>query len=76
MKDIIWLSPSLAAGAIARRLVAFFERRSYMSPCRAVELTALSRPASEPPHRATHLAVPRADGGRWRSFGWTVQEGR
>ena len=27
MKDIIWLSPSLAAGAIAARLVAFFERR-------------------------------------------------
>jgi hypothetical protein len=27
MKDIIWLSPSLAAGAIAARLVVFFERR-------------------------------------------------
>lgn len=27
MKDIIWLSPSLAGGAIAARLVAFFERR-------------------------------------------------
>ena len=25
MKDIIWLSPSLAAGAIAARLVVFFE---------------------------------------------------
>jgi hypothetical protein len=31
MKDIIWLSPSLAAGAIAARLVAFFERRPQMS---------------------------------------------
>jgi hypothetical protein len=27
MKDIIWLSPSLAAGAIAARLVVFFDRR-------------------------------------------------
>ena len=27
MKNIIWLSPSLAAGAIAARLVAFFKRR-------------------------------------------------
>jgi hypothetical protein len=27
MKDIIWLSPSLAAGAIAARLVVFFGRR-------------------------------------------------
>jgi hypothetical protein len=26
MKDIIWLSPSLAAGAIAARLVVFFKR--------------------------------------------------
>ena len=26
MKDTIWLSPSLAAGAIAARLVVFFER--------------------------------------------------
>ena len=25
MKNIIWLSPSLAAGAIAARLVAFFK---------------------------------------------------
>jgi hypothetical protein len=30
MKDIIWLSPSLAAGAIAARLVVFFERRPNM----------------------------------------------
>jgi hypothetical protein len=30
MKDIIWLSPSLAAGAIAARLVVFFERRPQM----------------------------------------------
>lgn len=28
MKDIIWLSPSLAAGAIAARLVVFLERRT------------------------------------------------
>lgn len=27
MKDIIWLSPSLAAGAIAARLVAFVKKR-------------------------------------------------
>jgi hypothetical protein len=27
MKDIIWLSPSLAAGAIAARLMVFLERR-------------------------------------------------
>ncbi len=31
MKDIIWLSPSLAAGAIAARVVVFFERRPQMS---------------------------------------------
>jgi hypothetical protein len=31
MKNIIWLSPSLAAGAIAGRLVAFFKRRPQMS---------------------------------------------
>jgi len=30
MKDIIWLSPSLAAGAIAARLVVFFERHPQM----------------------------------------------
>jgi hypothetical protein len=30
MKDIIWLSPSLAAGAIAGRLVVFFERRPQL----------------------------------------------
>ena len=45
MKDIIWLSPSLAAAATAARLVAFFQRRPQMSPCRGVELTAPSRPA-------------------------------
>ena len=27
MKNIIWLSPSLAAGAVAARLVVFFKRR-------------------------------------------------
>jgi hypothetical protein len=31
MENIIWLSPSLAAGAIAGRLVAYFERRLRMS---------------------------------------------
>ena len=53
MKNIIWLSPSLAAGAIAARLVAFFERR--------LRLTS--------PYHAPTV-------GRWRSFGWTVREGR
>jgi len=45
MKDIIWLSPSLAAGAIAARLVVFFERRPQIRSRRGVELTAPSRPA-------------------------------
>ena len=45
MKNIIWLSPSLAAGAIAARLVAFFKRRPQGSPSRAVELPARSCPA-------------------------------
>ena len=40
MKNIIWLSPSLAAGAIAARLVVFFERRPQINPRRGVELTA------------------------------------
>ena len=31
MKDIIWLSPSLAAGAVAARLVVFFKRRPQCS---------------------------------------------
>ena len=44
MKDIIWLSPSLAAGAIAARLMAFFERHPRMSSRRGVELTARSCP--------------------------------
>ena len=43
MKDVIWLSPSLAAGAIAARVVVFFERRPQMSSRRGVELTAPSR---------------------------------
>jgi hypothetical protein len=38
MKNIIWLSPSLVAGAIAARLVAFFERRPQTSPRRGVKL--------------------------------------
>jgi hypothetical protein len=31
MKDIIWLSPSLAAGAVAARLVVLFKRRPQCS---------------------------------------------
>jgi hypothetical protein len=53
ISDIIWLSPSLAAGAIVARLVAFFETR--------LRLTS--------PYHAPTVA-------RWRSFGWTVEEGR
>ena len=45
MKNIIWLSPNLAAGAIAARLVVFFKRRPQISRRRGVELTAPSRPA-------------------------------
>jgi hypothetical protein len=45
MKTIIWLSPSLAAGAIAARLMDFFKRRPQMSRRRGMELTAPSRPA-------------------------------
>ena len=45
MKNSHWLSPSLAAGAIAARLVVFFKRRPQGSPRRGVELTARSRPA-------------------------------
>jgi hypothetical protein len=41
MRDIIWLSPSLAAGAIASRLVVFFERRPQTRSRRGVELMAL-----------------------------------
>jgi len=45
MKDTIWLSPSLAAGAIAARLVAFCERRPQIRSRRGVELTVPSRSA-------------------------------
>jgi hypothetical protein len=41
MKDIIWLSPSLAAGAIAPRLVVFFETRPQIRSRRGLELVAL-----------------------------------
>ena len=44
MKDIIWLSPSLAAGAIAARLVVFFKRRPQIRSRRGVKLTVPSRP--------------------------------
>jgi hypothetical protein len=76
VKDIIWLSPSLAAGAIAARLVVFFKRRPQGSPRRGVELTARSCPASEP--RTVRLTSPyhAPTVARRPSFGWTVQEGR
>ena len=45
MKDITWLSPSLAAGAIAARLVVFFKRRPQIRSRRGVKLTARSCPA-------------------------------
>jgi hypothetical protein len=44
VKDIIWLSPSLAAGAIAARLVVFFKRRPQIRSRRGVTLTVPSRP--------------------------------
>lgn len=37
MKNVIWLSPSLVAGAIAARLVVFFKRRPQGSPRRGLE---------------------------------------
>jgi hypothetical protein len=45
MKNIIWLSPSLTAGAIAARLVAFFERHTRMSSFRAQNLRRFPAPA-------------------------------
>lgn len=57
MKDIIWLSPSLAAGAVAARLVAFFERRPQSSPRWGVELTARSCPAGF--QTRTRVLLPR-----------------
>jgi hypothetical protein len=54
MKDIIWLSPSLAAGAIAARLVDFFERRRQIRSRRDVELTAPSLEALQACERLTH----------------------
>jgi hypothetical protein len=42
MKDVIWLSPSLAAGAVAARFVGFFDRcQTHFR--RGVERTASSR---------------------------------
>ena len=41
MKNIIWLSPSLAAGAIAARLVVFFKRRPQ---CSRVKNSSRPRP--------------------------------
>ena len=41
MKDIIWLSPSLAAGAVAARLVVFFKRHPQ---CGRVKNSSRPRP--------------------------------
>jgi hypothetical protein len=57
MKNTIWLSPSLAAGAIAARLVVFFKRRPQMSRRRGVELTAPSRRAGF--QTRTRVLLPR-----------------
>ncbi len=76
MKNIIWLSPSLAAGAVAARLVVFFERRPQMSPRWGVELTAPSRPASEPAPCGSPRRTTRR---RWSAGGPSAgqfQEGR
>jgi hypothetical protein len=43
MKDIIWLSPSLASGAIAARFVVFLEQRPQVRFRRGVQRTATSR---------------------------------
>jgi hypothetical protein len=57
MKNIIWLSPSLAAGAVAARLVVFFKRRPQSSPRRGVELTARSCPAGFKLERESYCPV-------------------
>ncbi len=57
MKIIVWLSPSLAAGAIAGRLVGFFKRRPQSSPRRDVGLTARSCPAGF--QTRTRVLLPR-----------------
>jgi hypothetical protein len=57
MKHIIWLSPSLAAGAIAARLVAFFERRPQIRDRRGVERVSTMRrrvPAPSPVAHESH----------------------
>ena len=41
MKNIIWLSPSLAAGAIAARVVVFFKNRPQNERPSGEELRAL-----------------------------------
>lgn len=76
MKNMIWLSPSLAGGAIAARLVAFFERRSQMSPRWGVELTAPSRPPVRPAPCGSPRRTTRR---RWSAGGPSAgqsQEGR
>jgi hypothetical protein len=45
MKNMIWLSPSLAGGAIARPARSLLRKRSQMSRRRGVELTVPSRAA-------------------------------
>jgi hypothetical protein len=58
MKDIIWLSPSLAAGAIAARLVLFFQRRPQIRCGRGVECAVPTTwrrlPAPSPADRESH----------------------
>ena len=47
MKNIIWLSPSLAAGALAARLVVFFRKASTDEPPSARGTHGPSRPRAE-----------------------------
>jgi hypothetical protein len=55
MKQTVWLSPSLAAGAIAARLVVFFERRLQIRDRRGVErAVSTMRPRVPAPSPAAH----------------------
>jgi hypothetical protein len=57
MKDIIWLSPSLAGGAIAARLVAFFERRLRLTRARSGRKEGRSEDCEQHgPRRAPRVA--------------------
>jgi hypothetical protein len=72
MKHIIWLSPSLAAGAIAARLVVFFERRRQIRGRRGLQraVAAMRRrlpapsPAEDSRWAPTKSQVTESD---WRS---------